>query len=290
MSSPAIIQRQTAQTHATGARNSARSLRSPGPYRSGRHGRSLSGARSAPGPRRRAEDIAAGASLPTPNASRGSNARRGSSRHSITPISPPSSASRSTPASLALVMELVEGDTLHEHLERAQEPGRGLPLLEVIGIARQIVDALDAAHEKGIVHRDLKPANIKLTPDGLVKVLDFGLAKAVGAESGGATGRDPHAVAGRDRRPHGDRDGSLHEPGAGARAATRPAYRHLVVRVRPLRDVDRPSGIRSGHVVRHDCRGAHRRSRPECDAGQRPAADAAARRSMPRTHHQGSPA
>ena len=85
---------------------------------------------------------------------------------------------------LALVMELVEGDTLHEHLQRAQERGHGLPLPEVIGIARQIIDALDTAHEKGIVHRDLKPANIKLTPDGLVKVLDFGLAKAVGAESG----------------------------------------------------------------------------------------------------------
>ncbi len=87
---------------------------------------------------------------------------------------------------LALVMELVEGQTLHDHLMRIALPGRGLPLAEVIGIARQIVDALDAAHEKGIVHRDLKPANIKLTPDGAVKVLDFGLAKAiVAAESGG---------------------------------------------------------------------------------------------------------
>ena len=86
---------------------------------------------------------------------------------------------------LALVMELVDGDTLQKHMERPAGPGSGLPLAEVIGIARQIVDALDAAHEKGVVHRDLKPANIKLTPDGLVKVLDFGLAKAVVAESGG---------------------------------------------------------------------------------------------------------
>jgi eukaryotic-like serine/threonine-protein kinase len=87
---------------------------------------------------------------------------------------------------LALVMELVEGETLHQRLQGPASAGRGLPLPEVIAIARQIVDALDAAHEKGIVHRDLKPANIKLTPDGLVKVLDFGLAKAVvAAESGG---------------------------------------------------------------------------------------------------------
>ncbi len=86
---------------------------------------------------------------------------------------------------LALVMELVEGETLQEHLLRATVPGRGLPLADVIGIARQIVHALDTAHEKGIVHRDLKPANIKLTPDGVVKVLDFGLAKAIVADSGG---------------------------------------------------------------------------------------------------------
>jgi serine/threonine protein kinase/Tol biopolymer transport system component len=76
---------------------------------------------------------------------------------------------------LAIVMELVEGETLAERLSRAY--GRGLRSAEVTQIARQLVDALDAAHEQGIVHRDLKPANIKLTPDGVVKVLDFGLAR-----------------------------------------------------------------------------------------------------------------
>jgi eukaryotic-like serine/threonine-protein kinase len=72
-----------------------------------------------------------------------------------------------------LVMELVEGPTLAEHI--AQGP---IPLEEALGIAKQIADALEAAHEKNIVHRDLKPANIKIKPDGRVKVLDFGLAKS----------------------------------------------------------------------------------------------------------------
>ena len=79
----------------------------------------------------------------------------------------------------ALVLELVEGPTLADRIAS----GRIL-LDEALPIARQIADALEAAHEQGIVHRDLKPANIKITPDGVVKVLDFGLARAGPTEAG----------------------------------------------------------------------------------------------------------
>ena len=77
-----------------------------------------------------------------------------------------------TAAARALVMELVEGPTLAERLARG-----AIPLEEGLPIARQIAEALETAHERGIIHRDLKPANIKLSADGTVKVLDFGLAK-----------------------------------------------------------------------------------------------------------------
>src|SRR6202171_5917483 len=73
-----------------------------------------------------------------------------------------------------LVMELVPGDTLAQRTKR----DGAVPVEEALTIAKQIAEALEAAHEKGIIHRDLKPANVKLTPEGKVKVLDFGLAKA----------------------------------------------------------------------------------------------------------------
>jgi serine/threonine protein kinase len=83
-----------------------------------------------------------------------------------------------SPDANGIVLELVEGPTLADRIEGLRAKSSGLPIDEVLAIARQIVDAMIAAHEKGIVHRDLKPANIKITLEGKVKVLDFGLAKA----------------------------------------------------------------------------------------------------------------
>jgi serine/threonine-protein kinase len=83
----------------------------------------------------------------------------------------------------ALVMELVEGEDLSQHIARG-----AIPLAETLPIARQIAEALEAAHEQGIIHRDLKPANVKVRVDGTVKVLDFGFAKAM--DPSGASSAD----------------------------------------------------------------------------------------------------
>ncbi len=94
----------------------------------------------------------------------------------------------------ALVLELVLGDTLADRIGSGPSP-----LPEALIIARQIADALEAAHERGIVHRDLKPANIKITPDGIVKVLDFGLAKATADGSNPDLSQSPTATSGGTR-------------------------------------------------------------------------------------------
>ena len=91
---------------------------------------------------------------------------------------------------IGLVLEFVDGPTLADRIHQG-----ALPIVEALGIARQIVDALDAAHERGIVHRDLKPANIKITPDGVVKVLDFGLAKGGEAPSAAELSNSPTVTA-----------------------------------------------------------------------------------------------
>ena len=136
-----------------------------------------------------------------------------------------------------LVLELVEGETLAEKLARGP-----LPLTEALEAARQIADALDAAHERGIVHRDLKPANIKITPGGAVKVLDFGLAKAAAADACGDGPDRNIPVRFHGRRPAA-RHRALHESRAGSWPAGGQANGHLGVRVRVVRNAGRSPAV-----------------------------------------------
>ena len=95
----------------------------------------------------------------------------------------------------ALVLELVEGPTLADRIKQGQ-----IPLDKALPIAKQIAEALEAAHEAGVIHRDLKPANVKVKDDGTVKVLDFGLAKALDLSA-----PCPTRSAGRTALPTGHR-------------------------------------------------------------------------------------
>ena len=131
----------------------------------------------------------------------------------------------------ALVMELIEGLTLAERIQVGPIPSE-----EALSIARQLAEALETAHEKGIVHRDLKPANIKITPEGQVKVLDFGLAKALATEAPeGRTARQfAHADARIYARRHDPGLTRIYEPRAGSRKTSGQARRHLGLWRHPL--------------------------------------------------------
>jgi serine/threonine protein kinase len=138
----------------------------------------------------------------------------------------------------ALVMELIEGEDLAERLSRGR-----IPLLEALPIARQIAEALEAAHEQGIIHRDLKPANIKARDDGTVKVLDFRAGESPrtvdGLERGQLPDTDSSSHAGR----HHSGDRRLYGAGAGARESGGPARRRVFVRRSALRDPRGHAGV-----------------------------------------------
>ena len=141
----------------------------------------------------------------------------------------------------ALVLELVEGPTLADRLAKGR-----IPPGEAIPIARQLAEALEAAHNKGIVHRDLKPANIKLHPDGTVKLLDFGLAKVFQASLASLQeGAASPAVTNTSLIQNGidSRHACVSQSRAGSRWRGGSAKRHLGLWRRAVRDAVGSPGI-----------------------------------------------
>jgi serine/threonine protein kinase len=156
-----------------------------------------------------------------------------------------------TAGALALVMELVDGPTLAEIIaRRGAHRGSGASRsgawdVDPLSIARQLADALEAAHDQGIVHRDLKPQNIILRSDGTVKVLDFGLAKALDPVSGIENpANSPTITNAATRVGTLLRHGGVHGARAGQGPPGRSARGHLGLRRGALRALDRFDGLR----------------------------------------------
>ena len=133
-----------------------------------------------------------------------------------------------------LVLEYVEGENLVGPMS----------FDEALPIVRQLIDGIEAAHEKNIIHRDLKTANIRITPEGVVKILDFGLAKAAEPESMRRPRQLAHVHDGRDAGRRDPRHRRLHAARAGQGQGRRPAQRHLELRGRRLRAARRADAVR----------------------------------------------
>ena len=143
-----------------------------------------------------------------------------------------------------LVLELIEGETLAARVANAP-----IPLEETLDIAKQICEALEAAHDRGIIHRDLKPANVKITPDGKVKVLRLRIGQGYGRRA-----RECHDVelayhAERNNRRDDRWNRRLHVSGASEGSCSRPTQRCICVWKCAVRNAHRPSGVpRRGRI------------------------------------------
>ena len=243
------------------AESSARPLHDRRPARRRRHGRGLSRARQQARARRGDQDPAVPlhrrSRTPRPLRARSADC----SRHSIIRTSARSTGWKKRMASRALVLELVEGPTLADRLGARAAADR-----DALAIARQIAEALDAAHEKGIVHRDLKPANIVLQGAEARPAMCARRCSTSAWPRRWRGSRPARRSQGPPARSTARRDGRdarharVHESRAGARAGRRQAHRHLGVRVCAVRDADGtarrspapPSPTRSRSILERD--------------------------------------